>query len=831
MDKPFFRAHRVFKILAGVLLTMVVIVAVVRLWPKPPLREAIPSSVAVYDARGALLRLTLARDEQYRLWVPLTEIPAELVEAVQLHEDQYFRLHLGVNPWALLRAAVRTYGGGTKQGASTLTMQLARLLYKLNTRTLWGKVKQIALALSLEARYGKDEILEAYLNAVPYGQNIEGVAAASLIYFGKRPQALSLPEILTLAVIPQSPLSRTPNDAAQTRLSDARMRLFERWAEKYPEVREQAGLVSAPLYLRGKARLPFEAPHFTTMLLTENARVSTEIQTTLDLRLQKLLERQMRHYLARTGERGLKNGSALLVDWTTMEVKAWLGSADFFDASLHGQVNGILGKRSPGSTLKPFIYALALDQGVLHPMTVLKDSPQSFGPFTPENFDGKFAGPVSAQQALNRSRNIPAVVVNAQLKRPSLHEFLKNAQVTKMASEAHYGLALALGGGEVTAAELAALYAILPNQGRWQPLVTRRDGAASERLRVSLTDGSPSPGVSSHPLPQAEEGIKSAPHSVIPAKAGIQYPSEGTKEKDVLSHEAAFITLDMLEKNPRPDVAYAGRVMPLPVAWKTGTSWGFRDAWTAGVFGRYVLVVWLGNFDGSSNPALVGVDAAAPLFFNMADALMATDNTIQVARRQPLNAIRLNVCQASGDLPNADCPRTTETWFIPGVSPIRVSELHRAVMVDTRSGRMACPPYDARFVRREVFEYWPSDLRRLFAQAGVPRRAPRSLVDCGTGNASVVGAAPKIMSPLTNVTYQRRLSRREDEEGSAITLQAIADGDVETLYWFSGTTYLGSSSSGKDLLWKNVPSGLHTVRVVDDHGRVDTRTVTVEWVP
>ena len=787
------RAWRICRVFCGVLLAMAVIVAVVRIWPKPPLRDAIPSSVAVYDARGALMRLTLARDEQYRLWTPLAEIPPELVEAVQLHEDQYFSYHPGVNPWAMLRAMARTYSGGTKQGGSTLTMQLARLLYKLNTRTPWGKAKQIALALSLEARYSKDEILEAYLNAVPYGQNIEGVAAASLIHFGKRPQALSLPEILALAVIPQSPLSRTPSDTAQARLSEARMRLFKRWAEKHPEAQAQAGLISAPLSLRGKTRLPFEAPHFTTMLIAENARLSAEIQTTLDLRLQKLLERHMRHYLSRAQQRGLNNGSALLVDWTTMEVKAWLGSANFADSSLQGQVNGVLGKRSPGSTLKPFIYALAVDQGVLHPMTILRDSPQSFGPFTPENFDGKFVGPISAHQALIRSRNIPAVVVNAQLKQPSLYEFLKSAHIAKMASEAHYGLALTLGGGEVTMAELGALYAILPNQGRWRPLVTRKDGTAVPK---------PNRGT---PGQKADEG------------------------KKLLSEEAAFITLDMLEKNPRPDVAYAGRVMPLPVAWKTGTSWGFRDAWTAGIVGRYVLVVWLGNFDGSSNPELRGIDAAAPLFFNIADALM-TDTT-RVARRQPLNVIRVDVCQASGDLPNADCPRTVKTWYIPGISPIKVSELHRAVMIDTRNGRMACPPYDPRFIKREVFEFWPSDLQRLFVQAGLPRRSPPPPADCRAENTGVAGMAPKIMSPRTGVTYQRRLSQSDNENSDGIMLQAVADGDVEKLYWFFNTNYLGSSTSGKNLPWKNAPSGRHTLRVVDDHGRVDTRLVKVELIP
>ena len=324
--------------------------------------------------------------------------------------------------------------------------------------------------------------------------------------------------------------------------------------------------------------------------------------------------------------------------------------------------------------------------------------------------------------------------------------------------------------------ELAGLNAMLANGGAWKRIVYRRDD-----------------------------------------------PARGETGLQLLSPQASFITLDMLEHNPRPDQPYAVVSGTPPIAWKTGTSWGFRDAWCAGVIGRYVVVVWLGNFDASANPAFVGLQAAAPLFFEIADALAPRPDTA-MARRAPGRLVRVPVCQDTGDLPNADCPRTNDTWFIPGKSPIRVSTLHRAAMIDTRTGAIACPPYDETHVKREVFEYWPSDLERLFARAGMPRRRPPATPDCaGGGNAE--GAAPTIASPLRGVTYALRDT---SSEGETIPLQAVADGGVRTIYWFSDTDYLGRSASGESLPWKAPRPGRHRIRAVDDHGRSDARDVVVE---
>jgi len=498
--------------------------------------------------------------------------------------------------------------------------------------------------------------------------------------------------------------------------------------------------------------------------------------------LQRIVERQVRSYVDTQRRLGIQNTVAMLVDYRTMETKALVGSVEFYNPRIAGQVNGTQAKRSPGSTLKPFVYALALDQGVLHPLTVLKDAPTAFGPFSPENFDGEFLGPIVARDALNRSRNVPAVAVSARLHDPTLHQFLKSAGISRMKPENHYGLALVLGGGEVTMEELVGLYAMLGNSGVLKPVRYWADA----------------------PL------------------------SNGTQ---LLSEEASFITLQMLKENPRPDLPVMGQA-GLPVYWKTGTSWGFRDAWTVGLFGPYVLAVWVGNFDGESNQAFIGIRSAAPLFFRIVDAVRAHQPQLsEPPWRIPANLARVEVCAGSGDLPTRHCPVRVKSWYIPGKSPIKICDVHRVVTVDVRTGCVACPPFDLRSTRPDVYEYWPSDMLRLFAQAGMPRRVPPRPADCGSGtlagNEAEGVRAPKIATPLRGVTYTLRLS---DPERQDIPLSASIDADSAQLYWFADTRYIGSASRGSILHWKQPAAGSYVLRAVDERGRSATRDLHIEWV-
>jgi penicillin-binding protein 1C len=408
---------------------------------------------------------------------------------------------------------------------------------------------------------------------------------------------------------------------------------------------------------------------------------------------------------------------------------------------------------------------------------MLRDGPTAFGPFTPENFDGRFVGPIAAEEALIRSRNVPAVWVASQLRQPTLYQFLQSAGIRDLKPESFYGLALPLGGGEVTMEELAGLYAMLANEGRWQAL--RIEAASPPANRVPL-----------------------------------------------LSPEASFVTLDMLRRNPRPDDAgtLPGRTT-WPAAWKTGTSWGFRDAWSAGVVGPYASVVWIGNFNGQGNPAFIGADAAAPLFFRIADALnLARPDEVVRWPSPPDGVRRVAVCAASGDLPNADCPQTVDTWYIPGKSPIRVSQLHRAVAIDPATGRPTCPPYRAS-TRFEVFEFWPSDMLTLFREAGVPRRTPPVLPACTTADGA---EAPRIGSPLRNVTYALGATHAQD---STIPLDASVAADVRRLFWFDGSALIGARAvSDGALAWRPATAGVHLIRIVDDRGRSAERDVDVQFV-
>src|SRR3989440_6015352 len=468
------------------LLAFAILVAVVALvWialPRPPLLDGISFSQCVRDRNGKLLRITLTTDQKFRVWTSLPNISPALIDATLQFEDKYYRHHPGVNPVALVRSAFGLWPGGARTGASTITMQVARLRYHLPTRTFRGKFVQIVRALELERHYSKSEILEAYLNLAPYGRNIEGVGAASQIYFGKTAAHLTTPESIALSVIPQSPTRRALfADRDNRSLDSAQGNWYDR-----AKINQQfsARLFSA----RAQTERKFLAPHFVQQVLaTEKNR--GEIVTTLDLAKQQLIERRITDYIQTNRGRGIQNAAALLVDTRTMDVLAQIGSADFFNSEIQGQVDGTRAPRSPGSTLKPFVYALALEQGLIHPLSILSDAPHSFGDYDPENFDREFVGPIRACDALARSRNLPAVELASQLRHPTLYEFLRSAGVKLPRSEWLYGLTLPLGGAEVTMEDLVRLYAALANNGELRPLRrTSRDPTALQRRSIIMPE-------------------------------------------------------------------------------------------------------------------------------------------------------------------------------------------------------------------------------------------------------------------------------------------------------------------------------------------------------
>jgi penicillin-binding protein 1C len=295
----------------------------------------------------------------------------------------------------------------------------------------------------------------------------------------------------------------------------------------------------------------------------------------------------------------------------------------------------------------------------------------------------------------------------------------------------------------------------------------------------------------------------------------------------LLSEEASFMTLDMLRQHRRPGDTLAQQPSSLPVYWKTGTSWGFRDAWSVGIFGPYVLVVWEGNFDSKGNNVFVGAEAAAPLFFNIIDSISASYPDLQEPKRPfPKQLKRVDICLASGDLPTPWCQQKGKTWFIPGKSPIKVDTVYRPVRLDKLTGDVACPPFDQDETRVEVFEFWPSDLANVFAQAGLPKRKP-PVNRCKDNGVDVGGNPPRITSPLKNTTYTLRQSQQGRDR---IAFNAVTDADSKTVYWFVDDIYLGSSASKSAIDWRPINNGQYRIRAVDDRGRADSRLISIEIV-
>ena len=731
---------------------------------------------------GELLRISLTPDDKYRLYTPLDEISPYVRHATILYEDRFFKYHPGVNPVALARATIDYISGVPHPaGASTITMQVARLKYDMNTRGIGGKLKQIAAALYIDLFYSKDEILEAYLNLAPYGGNIESIGAASLIYFDKPASQLNKIESITLATVPQNPVKRGLNTrAGLSNIMKMRGDLVRRWIEHAPADTSLTTLADMPLDVRTTRELPFYAPHFVNYMVSQSGLDwnnigphDWETRTTLDLGLQQKLENMLATQIAARRDVGITNAAAILVNYKTMETLAYIGSADYFDKRIYGENDGVRARRSPGSTLKPLIYAAAVDMGLIHSMTLLKDAKINFGVYAPENSDNEFYGPVLARDALTHSRNIPAINLLRQIGTKNFYKILSDSGVSNLKSPDYYGISVALGGAEVSMFELADIYATMANLGLRHKIRTNTD---------------------------------------VPLDAGHQ----------LLSPEAFFITLDMLARQQTPTKKIPFTRAPaaqLRHYWKTGTSSSFRDAWTAGIFGDYVLVVWVGNFDGTPNNAFSGAHAAAPIYFSLAAATQeyfathGTPITNNNFLRDDLNISEIEMCDGVGGLAGKYCPKTVRAYFIPGKSPIDTASVYRAIPIDTKTGLRACSrnPDTTKMV---VYEFWDAEYLDMFRRAGVQRNTPPPFMPgCSLDDVMSGRDVPTIISPIPDT----RTVITDNNDTAEITFRAISDMPDAKIFWFLDDKMIGTTMSG-DILQYRTKIGDHVVRAIDEMG-------------
>lgn len=760
-------ARRKFIRLMGALsLTVLTLLFLLNLiFPLPVDKLRPQSSTVIYDRNGKMMRAFLAPDEMWRMRVEFDDLSPILIDAVVSYEDKYFYRHAGINPVSVVRAAIANIRAGRfVQGASTITMQVARMM-EPKERTIGGKLIEAFRAIQLELRFSKDEILTHYFNLAPYGGNIVGAGAASYAYFGKGPEQLSVGDAALLAAIPKSPNAIRP-DMSHRNAVDARAKVLRLMAANGKITDAQLREALSESITDQRFPIPFEIPHLSTYLAQEYPH-SQNVTTTIDAKIQHLAEEVLRVRMSPFRKIGIMNGAVVVIDNSTREVLALVGSYDFFESESDGQVNGAMAPRSPGSALKPFVYALGIDRGVITPMSLLYDVPVDYSGYSPENYDATHRGAVTVEDALTRSLNVPAVNLSAELGEIGVYSLLKEAGITTLDKPAgHYGLSLVLGGCEVTLLELTNIYAGLANGGLF------------EKYHLVISD-------------------------------------KRSSARRFLSPEACYILSEMLSELRRPDLpAVWDWSIDMPkVAWKTGTSYGRRDAWSIGYTPNYTVGVWVGNFNGKGIPELVGAEAAAPVLFGIVSALeKGSQNRWFV---QPDGVGTRQVCSVSGMPLAKHCSSARDELFIPGVSPYAKCSIHKPIYVDRKTGyRMCRHCRGERECEERIVEQWPAEVATWMQRNGyhideIPEHNPKC-------PGIMAGRAPIINSPTVDTEYKLRYGVALEYQ--KILLDASVSNRTKTIYWFLDNELVYSGDPSEKVFISPHP-GKHTVVCSDDEGR------------
>jgi penicillin-binding protein 1C len=718
------------------------------------------------DRQGRPLAARIAADQQWR-FAPVARVPDKYRRALLTFEDRRFEAHPGVDPLAVLRAARDNLAAGrVVSGGSTLTMQLARLLRADPPRTFPEKAREAVLALQLEWHLDKDEILRQYASRAPFGGNTVGLRAAAWRYFQRPPEQLSWAEAALLAVLPNSPALIHPGRDRE-RLRAKRDRLLETLREQGALDRDDLALARLEPLPRVQA-LPSLAPRLLDTLTAGGG--APLLRTTLDADLQRRVRDLADHHGQRLGRQGVHNLAVVVIDHRAMAVRAYLGNVNHGDPLTYGAAVDIAARpRSTGSVLKPLLYGSMLDAGQLLPGTLVSDLPTNYGGYSPENFDREYRGAVPAHEALARSLNVPAVRMLRRYGVGRFHDQLRALGMTTLFRPADgYGLTLVLGGAEGTLMELTGIYARL--------IATARDGAAPPAALLS--------GV--HPV--------AAPFPISPG--------------------AAWLTLDALREVARPGTARQWRLYrsSQPIAWKTGTSYGLRDAWAIGSNGRYTVGVWAGNGNGEPAPHLGGADTAAPLMLDVF-SLLGTEPWPAA----PLNDLKtVRACVDDGYLAGGRC--RAEDVLAPLHSHFQtVTPHHRRVHLDVNGQRVhsgcesvadmrardwfVLPPAQAWFYRQRHPDYRP---------------LPAWRADCAAG-ARALDTTPPMAVIYPHAGAGLFIPRELGGERGRAVFRVVHERPGASLFWHLDDQYLGRTDHFHEWALRTSP-GWHTLTLVDDQG-------------
>lgn len=736
-----------------------------------PLPDKIEYSSIITDSKGEVVNAYLTSDQKWRMKTELEEISPLLRKTIIAKEDKYFYSHPGVNPVAVGRALFKNiFRMKTTSGASTITMQVARAM-EHRPRNLLNKLIETFRAFQLELKYDKDEILQLYLNLVPYGGNIEGVKSASILYFKKNPDHLSLAEITALSIIPNRPSSLVIG-----KTNDRIMEERNRWLQKFADdkvftTKEIEDALAEPLTAT-RGTVPHYIPHLAYKLKRQGSSI---IKTNIELNTQLKTEKIVEDYVRSQRLKNIKNAAVIIIDNKTHKVISYLGSSNFNDTIDGGQVNGAAAVRQPGSTLKPLLYALCFDDGLLTPKSVLTDVAVNYEGYAPENYDEKFNGYVTVESALEHSLNIPAVKSLKLLGHEKLIQKLGSCNFKQIQKDQRkLGLSMILGGCGTSLEELTGLFSSFANNGIYI---------------------SPS-------FLQADTILR---------------------KNTVISPAANYMVNEILSKVNRPDFPLnwtATERMP-KIAWKTGTSYGRRDAWSIGYNKNYTVGVWVGNFSGVGVADLSGANIATPLLFKIFNTIDYDSDEEWFT--QPKDADIRQVCSETGLLPAPHCTNLATDYFIPLISSTKTCDNRQEIMIspdEKISYCKSCAPvtgYKKKWYKviEPDMQAWMDENRIVFEK--IPPHNP----DC---ELIFKGNAPIINSPVNGTEYL--ISKKNKEP---LQLVCKTANDVSKVYWYINNKFYKSCNAGEKQFF--IPEeGPVKISCTDDKGRNRDIMITVKYV-
>lgn len=761
---------RIFKFFCIAILTFIFSLIILNLIF--PLKITIDYSTTIVDAKGEVIHAFLNKSDKWRMKTEEKEISPLLKKTILFKEDRHFYNHFGINPFSLTRAFFKNIISRKRvSGASTITMQVARLL-EPKRRSYWSKVIEIFRAFQLEWKYSKDEIFRLYINLLPYGSNVEGVKSASVLYFQKNPYKLSLAEIAALSIIPNRPTSLKIGNS-NPYIEKERNRWLRKWEREGLFTKKQIEDAISEPFVAKRIEAPKYAPHFAHRLkkLYPNENVKTYLEMNTQLKLEKIISDYTKGLLGMD----IHNAACVVIDNKTQKVIAYIGSADFYNETDGGQVNGANSIRQPGSALKPLLYGLCIDKGIFTPQTVISDVPLNIKGYRPENYDQTFKGPVTVSFALENSLNIPAVKALNTLGKDVMIDKLITCGFKQIDRDKNkLGLSLILGGCGVTLEEMTGLFSIMPHNGLFY-------------------------------------------------KPSFSNFDKKEKGKRILSPAANFMVTEILAKISRPDlpVGYENSTKLPKIAWKTGTSYGRRDAWSIGYNKNYTVGIWVGNFSNKGVADLSGATIATPLLFQIFNTLDYNSSNEWFFMPDGCN-LRM-VCSETGDLPGPQCVNQRMDYYIPLASGSKQCEHMKEYAVSADEKMVYCKSCQPETgYKKKWFKIIAPEIQAWYNERNIGySQLPPHNPDC---DKIFIENAPVITFPINGNDYY---ISKQNPEPLQLTCQVTSD--VREVFWYIDNKFYKKTLAGAKEFFTPV-QGKTKISCTDDKGRNTDIWIKVKYV-